>query len=119
MTYQSITRGSTAAIRRGDAPSWPAARHTVVAVFDSYGAAFEASTALRAAYPRLEPSVAGGTATTPLALLPATTGTAAATLLVGARDDRAVANALATAEGVRFVYRAGAWTNELVIPHVA
>jgi hypothetical protein len=119
MTYQPITRGSTGAIRRDDAPSWPPARHTVVAVFDSYGAAFEASTALRAAYPRLEPSVAGATAATPLELLPAAIGTAATTLLVRARDDRAVADALATAEGVRFVYRAGAWTNELVIPRVA
>jgi hypothetical protein len=116
ITYQTFVHEPA---RRGalGTTNRPLAPHNVVAQFEVRAAAIEAATALRMAHPSLEPSIIDGA--------PAWLGEdvqaprSVATLLVHARDDRSIASELAAAPGARLVYRAGAWTNELILPRLA
>ena len=112
MTHQT-TAGRLQQARTNERMTWPPERHTVVALFEDYRAAAAAATYVQAAQPDLEPTIVRLAADTPFA--PAGT----ATLAVRTADDRAVAGALAAERGVQFVYRAGAWTNEFIMPRVS
>ena len=129
MTHQT-TAGNLPRTRTSERMTWPPQRHTVVALFEDYPAAAADATSVQMAQPDLEPTLVRPTDTpfapAGTARTAGTAGTAwtawtawTATLAVRTADDRAVARALAAKHGVQFVYRAGAWANEFIMPSVA
>ncbi len=109
----SQLRTSPRSDHRPDATTWPPARRSVVALFDDPRNASAAAGALRVSHPDLEPRVTREPAWTPGA------GAEPRVVEVRTTDDRSVARTLAAARAVQVVYRAGAWTNERLLPTAA
>lgn len=142
-TYRATTPAtatrSALASRATSALPWPPPRHTVIALFVSHAdaiAAAELARQLHATAATIHRGEAllsagdGGGTSLPRRLagflsdelhllggLAAAAAVGTTALVVRVPNDLALARALRECGGFRLLYRAGAWTNELVTPH--